>query len=76
PVAPNRLDRQFEVDTPNRVWITDITYVWTLEGWLFLAVVMDLFSRQIIGWAMDARMKVQLVIDALAMAYWRRKPAE
>lgn len=76
PVAPNRLDRQFEVDTPNRVWTTDITYVWTLEGWLFLAVVMDLFSRQIIGWAMDARMKVQLVIDALAMAYWRRKPAE
>jgi len=49
-------------------------YVWTLEGWLYLAVIMDLFSRQIVGWAMDKRMKVQLAIDALAMAYWRRKP--
>lgn len=76
PVAPNRLDRQFEVATPNKVWTADITYVWTLEGWLYLAVVMDLYSRQIVGWAMDARMKVQLVIDALAMAYWRRKPSE
>ena len=75
-VAPNLLDRQFEVVAPNRVWTTDITYVWTLEGWLFLAVVMDLFSRQIVGWAMGARMKVELVINALAMAYWRRKPAD
>jgi putative transposase len=50
-------------------------YVWTLEGWLYLAVVMDLFSRQIVGWAMNKRMKSQLVIDALAMAYWRRKPS-
>ena len=76
PVAPNRLDRRFDVETPNRVWSADITYVWTLEGWLFLAVVMDLYSRQIVGWAMDKCMKVQLVLDALAMAYWRRKPAE
>ena len=75
PVAPNLLDRQFEVDTPNTVWTADITYIWTLEGWSYLAVVMDLFSRQIVGWAMDKRMKAQLVIDALAMAYWRRKPA-
>ena len=51
-------------------------YVWTLEGWMYLAIVMDLFSRRIIGWAMDKRMKTQLVIDALAMAYWMRKPAE
>ena len=76
PVAPNRLDRQFEVAMPNQVWTTDITYVWTLEGWLYLAVVMDLYSRQIVGWAMDERMKVQLVINALTMAYWRRKPSE
>ena len=75
PIAPNLLNRQFDVDAPNRVWTTDITYVWTLEGWLYLAVVMDLFSRQIVGWAMDKRMKAQLVLDALAMAYWRRKPS-
>ena len=59
PVAANLLDRKFDVDKPNTVWTTDITYVWTLEGWLYLAVVLDLYSRQIVGWA---------------MAYWRRKP--
>ena len=75
PVAPNLLDRKFEVDTPNTVWTADITYIWTLEGWSYLAVVIDLFSRQIVGWAMDKRMKAKLVIDALAMAYWRRKPS-
>jgi len=75
PVAPNILNRQFEVAEPNRVWCADITYVWTLAGWLYLAVVMDLFSRQIIGWAMDKNMKKQLVMDALSMALWRRKPA-
>ena len=75
PVAPNLLDRQFEVGAPNTVWTADITYVWTLEGWLYLAVIMDLYSRQIVGWAMDKRMKAQLVIDALTMSYWRRKPA-
>jgi len=74
PVAPNLLNRKFDVDTPNRVWTTDITYVWTFEGWLYLAVVLDLCSRQVVGWAMDKRMKKQLVLDALAMAYWRRKP--
>ena len=58
-----------------RVRTTDITYVWTLEGWLYPAVVMDLFFRQIVGWAMNKRMKAQLVLDALAMAYWKRKPS-
>jgi len=75
PVAPNLLDRQFETDSPNTVWTADITYIWTLEGWLYLAVVMDLFNRQIVGWAMDKRMKAQLAIDAVTMAYWRRKPS-
>lgn len=74
PVAANVLDRNFDVDKANRVWAADISYVWTLEGWLYLAVVMDLFSRQIVGWAMDKRMKNKLTLDALSMAYWRRKP--
>jgi putative transposase len=74
PVAANLLDRKFDVDKPNIVWTTDITYVWTLEGWLYLSVVFDLYSRQIVGWAMDKRIKKQLTLDALAMAYWRRKP--
>lgn len=74
PVAPNILNRQFDVKAPNKVWTADISYVWTFEGWLYLAVVMDLYSRQIVGWAMNKRMKKQLVLDALAMAYWQRKP--
>jgi len=74
PVAPNVLNRNFDIDAPNKVWTADITYVWTFEGWLYLAVVMDLYSRQIVGWAMDKRMKKQLALDALAMAYWQRKP--
>ena len=74
-VAPNQVNRQFNVDEPDKLWTTDITYLWTMEGWLYLAVVLDLFSRQVVGWAMDKHMKVQLVLDALAMAYWRRKPA-
>jgi transposase InsO family protein len=74
PVAANILNRQFDVEAPNKVWTADISYVWTFEGWLYLAVVMDLYSRQIVGWAMDERMKKQLVLDALAMAYWQRKP--
>ena len=76
PVAANVLDRKFDVDSPNRVWTADISYVWTFEGWLYLAVVMDLHSRQIVGWAMNERMKTQLVLDALAMAYWKRKPSK
>lgn len=74
PVAANILDRNFEVDAPNKVWTADISYVWTFEGWLYLAIVMDLYSRQIVGWAMNERMKKQLVLDAIAMAYWQRKP--
>jgi transposase InsO family protein len=74
-VAPNLVDRQFCVDTPDKVWASDITYLWTLEGWSYLAVVMDLHSRQVVGWAIDKHMKVELTLDALAMAYWRRKPA-
>jgi transposase InsO family protein len=75
PVAPNLLNRKFDVDEPNRFWATDITYIWSLEGWLYLAVVLDLYSRQVVGWAINKRMKKQLTLDALAMAYWRRKPA-
>jgi transposase InsO family protein len=75
PVAPNMLDRQFDVPEPNRVWVSDITYIWTREGWLYLAVVMDLFSRQIVGWSMSRRINSKLVMDALLMAIWHRKPS-
>lgn len=74
PIAPNLLDRQFTVDEPDRVYVGDITYIWTQEGWLYLAVVLDLFSRQVVGWSMNQRMTRGLVKDALMMAYWRRKP--
>ncbi len=74
PVAPNTLNRQFAVSAPNRVWAGDITYVWTEEGWLYLAVVLDLYSRAVIGWAMLSRLTVDLVQNALTMALWRRKP--
>lgn len=73
-ISPNRLDRQFHVTKPNQVWTTDITYVWTLQGWLYVAVVIDLFSRQVVGWAIDDHMKTSLCVKALQMAYWRRKP--
>lgn len=76
PVAPNLLERQFEVDGPNQVWLADITYVPTREGWLYLAAVIDLFSRKIVGWSMDQRMTKQLCIDALTMAVLNRKPPE
>jgi len=72
--APNHLQRQFDVVEPNRVWVTDITYIRTYEGWLFLAVVIDLFSRQVIGWSMGSRMDRELAINALLMAVWRRQP--
>lgn len=74
--APNRLERQFNVSEPNKVWVTDITYIRTYEGWLYLAVVLDLFSRQVIGWSMKPRMSSDLAIDALLMAVWRRKPKQ
>lgn len=68
PVAENHLDRRFDPERPNEAWAADITFVWTREGWLYLAVVMDLFSRRIIGWSMQSRLKRELVIDALKMA--------
>jgi putative transposase len=74
PVAPNLLDRNFEPTRPDQTWTTDITFIPTNEGWLYLAVVMDLYTRMIVGWAMDARMTRELVINALRMAYFRRKP--
>lgn len=74
-VAPNRLQRAFDVDTPNETWVTDITYIRTHEGWLYLAVVLDLFSRRVIGWSMQSRITKELVLDALLMAVWRRKPS-
>ena len=74
PVAPNLLDRNFNVERPDAVWRSDITYLWTIEGWLYLAVVIDLFSRKVVGWAMSHRMKASLVMETLSMAYWRRKP--
>ncbi len=74
-VAPNRLDRQFNPSVPDRHWVTDITYLRTHEGWLYLAVVIDLFSRQVVGWAMQGQMTTDLVLRALTMAVWRRRPA-
>ena len=71
-VAPNVLDRSFEASQPNRKWIADFTYVWTAEGWLYVAAVIDLFSRRVVGWSMNATMTAQLVTDALVMAIWRR----
>ena len=71
-VAPNVLDRSFEASQPNRKWIADFTYVWTAEGWLYVAAVIDLFSRRVVGWSMNAAMTAQLVTDALLMAIWRR----
>lgn len=74
PVAPNLLDRQFDIYRPDGVWTSDITYIPTAEGWLYLAVVMDLGTRMIVGWAMGQRMTRDLVIDALRMAWFRRRP--
>ena len=71
-VAPNLLERRFEAALPNRKWIADFTYVWTAEGWLYVAAVVDLFSRRVVGWSMSARMTAQFVADALIMAIWRR----
>lgn len=74
PVAKNVLDRQFEQPSPDRVWLADITYVWTREGWLYLACVLDAYSRRIVGWSMSARITKGLVLDALRMALGRRRP--
>ncbi len=75
PVAPNLLNRRFSVSTPNCVWVGDITYIWTFEGWLYLAVVIDLYSRRVVGWSMSKCISRKLVMDALTMAIWRRKPS-
>lgn len=75
PVAPNLLNRQFAVNEPDQVYVSDITYIWTSEGWLYLAVVLDLFSRQIVGWSLNNRMSRELIRNALRMAIWRRQPA-
>jgi putative transposase len=75
PVAPNLLDRQFTVDAPNAVWVTDITYIWTQEGWLYLAAILDLYSRKVVGWAVDESLERHLALDALAMALSSRRPA-
>ena len=71
-VAPNLLDRQFAAERPNQRWIADFTTIWTAEGWLYVAAVIDLFSRRVVGWSMKAEMTAQLVTDALLMAIWRR----
>jgi len=76
-IAGNVLDRQFAAAAPNEKWVADFTYIDTAEGWLYLAVVLDLFSRRIVGWSMKAEMTAQLVMDALTMALWRRgRPIE
>lgn len=71
-IADNVLDRQFQADAPNQKWVADFTYIWSAEGWLYVAVVLDLYSRRVVGWSMQASMTSQLVADALMMAVWRR----
>jgi putative transposase len=73
-LAENHLNQKFDVQAPNQAWVTDITYIRTYEGWLYLAVVIDLFSRQVVGWSMQPRIHADLVLNALLMAVWRRKP--
>jgi putative transposase len=73
-VADNTLDWQFEVDAPDFVWVTDITYIKTYEGWSYLAVVIDLYSRRVVGWSMQSRMTTDIALQALLSAVWRRKP--
>jgi putative transposase len=71
-IAPNVLDRTFKASSANCKWVADFTYIWTAEGWLYVAAVVDLFSRRVVGWSMSATMTAQLVTDALIMAIWRR----
>jgi len=73
-VFPNRLQRDFAPSAPNQVWAGDIPYIWTQKGWLYLAVVIDLFSRKVVGWSLGRRLTSALVCDALQMALWRRQP--
>ena len=76
PVAPNRLNRDFTPSAPNQTWTSDITYLGTDEGWLYLAIVLDLFTREVVGWSLNLRMTADIVTEALTMAWFRRKPAE
>ena len=75
PVAPDLVQRRFNPQAPNQLWSGDITYIATDEGWLYLAAVIDLFGRQVVGWSLQPHMQASLVTDALAMAWWRRRPA-
>ena len=76
PVAENLLDRDFSADAPNKKWVTDITFIPTAEGWLYLAVVLDLSSRRVVGWSMGTRLERKLVLDALRMALHGRRPPQ
>ncbi len=75
PIAPNLLERNFTPTAPNQVWTSDITYLWTDEGWLYLAITLDLFNREVVGWSLKPCMTADIVTDALTMAWFRRKPA-
>jgi len=74
PVAPNLLERNFQTMAPNQLWTADLTYIWTDEGWLYLAIVLDLFNREVVGWSIKPNMTSDIVIDALSMAWRRRRP--
>jgi transposase InsO family protein len=74
-VAPNLLNKQFRAEGPNLVWCGDMTYLWTREGWLYLAVMIDLYTRKVVGWAFDVQLTTSLALKALLMAYFRQKPA-
>jgi transposase InsO family protein len=74
PIAPNALNRDFTASAPNKVWVTDITYIWTREGWIYLAAILDLFSRRVVGWSADSYIDRTLAIDALGMALRTRNP--
>lgn len=76
PVAKNLLERNFAPSAPNQVWTFDSTYLWTGEGWLYLAIVMDLFNREVIGWSLKPKLSADIVTDALTMAWFRRKPRQ
>lgn len=75
-LAPNKLQREFTVDRPDKAWVTDITYIRTWQGWLYLAVVMDLYARRVVGWSMKPTIAKEIVLDAVLMAVWRRKPTQ
>jgi putative transposase len=75
PVAPNLLNRNFQPEAPNQAWSADLTYIWTDEGWLYLAIILDLFNREIVGWSIKPNMTTDIVLDALSMAWFRRRPS-